>query len=802
MQARIRAAEGEGHGAGARRVEVHGTRAGTAPPGKRAGFALVLALILVTVVSGLCIGFVQLAAKTSKAQTGSVDQMRAFYLAEAGLAEAFHAVRMGRSGRIASANNAASYGDGLLWVESAETPDRKVWLRATATVGGGRAMLGLIVEPEEPPLGFFADEEIIIESTLLADGFDSTDRSYDEEIAAIAAQLLGEPPSPVAPFVLDDSVHRPAQIAANRYADVLTPEGLLAVLSKQVTLRDQEVGDPIWTLKAQPTNPESPLGPVEYLAFLDDLLILKQASDAGALLVDPLSAPSAAAGPGPTSGTAPGEPPQHTLSGGVLGSNGNITFADATAAVAVFGSLQPGVNGQVTGLDTATISGSTTPRAMQAQVHPVEIPNLGDAVDLTHSSAIPRVVPPGDMRIGTFSAAAGSDVIVRGPARLVVHDLTLEGGSTLTLDTRDGDVELFVTGSILMDPASFVETTGASSKEVSIQAAPEFAGDPGPPLQLDATSRFHGTVYAPGSTVHLGGNFEVFGGVVAQRLEIGAGARLHFDDESYRGVLAVPEQDTWQILDLPAPTERPATGLASLGVQIGGANAAPHPPLGAAHRLDDVALSIRYLDASGLEQRYAGPESAFDWSDVASIEAQDRMAARMQIVEQAGETAPADPSAGQEDWDWDATFQDQVEDVIDWFANQDPAGATGETSPVAITKKQADAAAKAAKDAQKKADKAVEAAVKAAEKAAKAAEKAAKAAEKAAAAAAEDPTSKDAAEAAEKAAKEEQKAADKAADQSAADARAAVASAAAAAAAAEAAAAKALLAAQAAGLVP
>ncbi|MEM8712192.1 MAG: hypothetical protein AAGG01_14680 [Planctomycetota bacterium] len=66
----------------------------------RGGFALVLSLVLVTVVTGLCVGFVQMAASTAGAQTGSVDQMRAFYLAEAGLAEGFHAVRMGRTGQL------------------------------------------------------------------------------------------------------------------------------------------------------------------------------------------------------------------------------------------------------------------------------------------------------------------------------------------------------------------------------------------------------------------------------------------------------------------------------------------------------------------------------------------------------------------------------------------------------------------------------------------------------------------------------------------------------------------------------
>ncbi len=69
---------------------------------QRRGSALVLSLTLVTVIAILGMGFVQLASTEARTQAHSVDQMRAFYLAESGLAEAYNAVRMGRSGQIGS----------------------------------------------------------------------------------------------------------------------------------------------------------------------------------------------------------------------------------------------------------------------------------------------------------------------------------------------------------------------------------------------------------------------------------------------------------------------------------------------------------------------------------------------------------------------------------------------------------------------------------------------------------------------------------------------------------------------------
>ena len=66
----------------------------------RRGSALVMALIVVMLVSSLGAGFLHLSASVTRRQTDEVEKMRAFYLAEAGLAEAFQAVRMGRSGQV------------------------------------------------------------------------------------------------------------------------------------------------------------------------------------------------------------------------------------------------------------------------------------------------------------------------------------------------------------------------------------------------------------------------------------------------------------------------------------------------------------------------------------------------------------------------------------------------------------------------------------------------------------------------------------------------------------------------------
>ena len=638
------------------------------PSQREGGFALVLSLILTTVVAGLCIGFVRLAEFTARGQTGAVDQMRAFYLAEAGLAEAFNAVRMGRTGALGSEELPATYGDGLVWVESRQTDDRRVWLRSTATVRTGSATLGLIINPEEPPLGFFADEALIIESTLLIDGFDSTTRSYEDEIAAI--QALNSPAADPTEsyFKMDpDSDHHAAQGLANRFARLLGPTTLLAVLNdqfvEQVSSGDDTANANPWLLYLTPVNLSARLESSDYSVFLESCYKMKLALNAGALVpVEPdglvgtrdiIANSTLQDASADKAGSADLSllNVEGTGRGGLLGSNGNIEFLNSQGA-AIFGAVVPGIGGQVVGLGASQASGSTDSRALEAELPQITLPNIVGAGNLEHVGLIPHVIGEGETRLESLRIGEGSEVVIRGPATLMVHDLVLDGGSTLSLDTRDGDVELFVTGTLDMDPASYVETTALTSAEVSISAVAMGESDPSPSLRLDAQSKFHGTVHAPDAAVYIGSNFEVFGSITARQIEIASGARLHFDDESYNSQLAVPTLDAWQILDLPDSVR----AVKSTGTVPAAQAASVSLPLATAHVLADVDISLRYTDSSGMEQSYAGPESGVDWNDVKEVEAQERH-------------AKFEESDAESESHWGAGFRAFLEGLADWLGS-------------------------------------------------------------------------------------------------------------------------------------
>ena len=141
---------------------------------------MVLALVLVMVVVALGAAYLQITTAVSSRQTNESDALRSFYLSEAGLAEAFHAVRVGRTGQVGSEIAPAMHGDGLLWVDATETVDEQVRLESTALCGRGRTTLALVVEPVEVPLGFFSEEDLVVDNVLLVDGFNSEEATYEK----------------------------------------------------------------------------------------------------------------------------------------------------------------------------------------------------------------------------------------------------------------------------------------------------------------------------------------------------------------------------------------------------------------------------------------------------------------------------------------------------------------------------------------------------------------------------------------------------------------------------------------------
>ncbi|MBL8860151.1 MAG: hypothetical protein JNL28_16695 [Planctomycetes bacterium] len=153
------------------------------------GTAIMPALIVVIMVATLSMIYIQVSLAKNKEQRVSVDSKRAFYMAEAGLAEGFNGLCLGKSGNVASEDTPAVFGSGLFWTVATELGGGRVALQATGLCGAGRATLALTCEREPDTigaLGFFGDQNITVESGALID-------SYDSRLGPYATQALLAP---------------------------------------------------------------------------------------------------------------------------------------------------------------------------------------------------------------------------------------------------------------------------------------------------------------------------------------------------------------------------------------------------------------------------------------------------------------------------------------------------------------------------------------------------------------------------------------------------------------------------------
>lgn len=573
---------------------------------KERGSALALALLAVTVIAVLGAGFVSVSGSLAKRQAGEVEKAQAFYLAEAGLAESFHAVRMDRTGQIGSEQLPAVYGDGLIWVDVSTGVDGQLELRSNALYGASRASLALVVEPVKLSLGFFGDEGVVVESVVLVDGFNSQQSTYSSQLSTATITvdpnrvgLIGDPDNQI--MFYGDKIYRYVSRDGLEYqVDVEVDSD--EFLSE---LPEESLVTPV-LLELMSGMSQSSLDLA--LAHLNSMN-----EDGGASSPVLEAMLSMAPNVGGSGGQQQSVQGPTTGGGGLIGSNGDVTFENAAGdPVEVFGDIKAGPEGEISGLDGITVTGSTEPFLQEVELPEVVVPNVALKEDLVHDGILPLLISTTAVGYSALTVAADAELIIRGPSTVVIGDLQIEPGATMTLDTRDGDVDLFVTGGMDLAEGSFVITENSDDNTTSIQVA-ESQSALDQPILLGASSQFHGTVYAPLADVVVGSEFEVFGGVVASRLKICGGARLHFDDVAIDGS-PIPSILGWRIVEVPRTVVSMRDARKVLGIED-----ADLLPLHEAHDLSAIQLSVSYVGLGGVAATYSGPEEGFDWSQVREV---------------------------------------------------------------------------------------------------------------------------------------------------------------------------------------
>ncbi len=447
-----------------------------------------LCLMTVMVVAALSAGYMEVFSAVIKRQGAAVDTKQAFYMAEAGLAEAFTGMMIGKTGNVGSREQPARFGYGCFWVEAEQTAEDLVGLTSTGLYGGGRATLSLVVEKggeSVAALGIFSKNAFVVPEGVKLDAYDSSLGPYAEQ--------AGEETVPLE-----------------------------------------------------------------------------------------------------------------------VGSNSGITVSSGEQVTEIHGSVVPGQGASVTLIGEPLITGSQTPRVLDAALPWVTVPPVTMQPGISHSAPAPLPLVPGTYGISYLQVMSNSEVIVQGPATIVVGDVTLQELAEIEFDTTLGAIELYVTGNLVFGAGSIVSMTSEDPSQVTIQLPNETTGT------LHAEGAFFGSIYGPKATLNLGSGLEFYGSPIAKQLVLQPGVTMHFDH--HLAVLGaestLPSHYTWRIVDF-APLGPEADPFQVLGVIEG------MLPLPADAHADQL-LEVTYYDKSNSLQSYTGMESAFDWSKVSSVVSLER----------------------------------------------------------------------------------------------------------------------------------------------------------------------------------
>jgi len=145
------------------------------------GSALVMAVIVLGTLLLLSSAFLRLGVTSSHQHSNALDQSRAFYVAEAGLAEAGMALRMGRSGNVASQAQPATYGDGILWVTANDLGGGDHQLNSVGLCNSGRAAIRAVVHADmsgAPVYAVTSDLPLLVGSNVMVDSYNPNNGSY------------------------------------------------------------------------------------------------------------------------------------------------------------------------------------------------------------------------------------------------------------------------------------------------------------------------------------------------------------------------------------------------------------------------------------------------------------------------------------------------------------------------------------------------------------------------------------------------------------------------------------------------
>ena len=320
-----------------------------------------------------------------------------------------------------------------------------------------------------------------------------------------------------------------------------------------------------------------------------------------------------------------------TGDGARIACNGDIVIEGSAlsppgeSVTKIYGDVVPGPGASAVIDPGVLISGTTRPGAATFGLPDFDIPTgIPSVGDITYTNAgVPLVLGARKFSYDTLEIATGCSAVIEGPTSILIDKFILNSGAKLFLDTTNGGISLYITDYLKLDANSTVysPTERAASVTILIANLPEIDrnrdGRVDPAVDIKCNGNLHGMIYAPHNEVRVPGSLRIYGTVMAQRLVLGRGARLTYDNAVARGAVAVeslPQLMSWRVTDLP--------DVPLVNIKIDPRNILEQQgitPIRSADAHKETDVEFNYLDTSGDLLTYNGAASAFNWANMDSM---------------------------------------------------------------------------------------------------------------------------------------------------------------------------------------
>src|SRR5690349_10271400 len=147
----------------------------------RRGSVLVMTVVLLGTLVVLTAAFLRLGVNLSREHNTNVDDSRAFYVAEAGIAEAGNAILAGKSGNVGTQAAPASFANGIVWVAATNLGNGDYQVDSTALCDSGRAAIRAVLHETftvDYTQGVTSNLPLVVGSNFLIDSYDPALGSY------------------------------------------------------------------------------------------------------------------------------------------------------------------------------------------------------------------------------------------------------------------------------------------------------------------------------------------------------------------------------------------------------------------------------------------------------------------------------------------------------------------------------------------------------------------------------------------------------------------------------------------------